>query len=112
MDGWKGRNSNLYKKGEILEARDMALQEICFYQKCVVLLIPMWVFCCLVKEIGQNIKSDLWWQSSAILTLQNGVEDYLVRLLEDTNLCALHAHWHTIMPKDMHLVCRIYSEWK
>ena len=51
----------------------------------------MWVFCRLVKEIGQGIKSDLHWQSSAIFTLQNGAEDYLVRLLDDMNLCAIYA---------------------
>ena len=30
----------------------------CFYQKSVVLLIPMWVFCHLVKEIAQNLNAD------------------------------------------------------
>ena len=63
------------------------------------------------KEIGQGIKSDLFWKSSAIFTIQNAAEDYLVRLLEDTNLCALHACQQTIMLKDIHLAYRICGEW-
>ena len=78
---------------------------------CAVLLISMWVFCRLVKEIGQGIESDLHWQSSAILALQNGAEDYLMRLLDNTNLCAIHAHWQTIMSKDIQLAHRICGEW-
>ena len=42
-------------------------------------------------------------QSSVILALQESVEAYLVGLLEDSNLCAIHAKRVTIMPKDMQL---------
>ena len=35
------------------------LQEIRFYQKSTVLLIPVRVFCHLVREIGQNIKANI-----------------------------------------------------
>ena len=65
----------------------------------------------LVKEIAQGIMSDLCWKSSTIFALQNGTEDYLVRLLDDMNLCAIHEGWQTIMPKDIQLAHRIHGEW-
>ena len=80
-----------------------ALQEIRFYQKSTVLLIPMKVFCHLVREIGQSIKANIRWQSTAIFPLQNGTKDYMVRLFNDANLCAVHAWRQTIMPQDIHL---------
>jgi len=40
----------------------------------------------LVREIAQDFKSDLRFQSSAIGALQESVEAYLVSLFEDTNL--------------------------
>ena len=58
-----------------------------------------------------HIKLNLCWQSSAIFTLQNGAEDYLVRLLDDTNLGAIHACQQTFMLKDIQLSCRIHGEW-
>lgn len=50
----------------------------------------------LVREIAQDFKSDLRFQSSAIGALQESVEAYLVSLFEDTNLCAIHAKRVTI----------------
>jgi Histones H3 and H4 len=49
-----------------------------------------------VREIAQDFKSDLRFQSSAIGALQESVESYLVSLFEDTNLCAIHAKRVTI----------------
>ena len=39
-----------------------------------------------------------------------GLEAYLVGLLEDSNLCTIHAKRVTIMPKDIQLACRIRGE--
>ena len=55
----------------------------------------------LVREIASDHKSDLRFQQSAILALQEATEAYMVGLFEDTNLCAIHAKRVTIMPKDM-----------
>lgn len=41
------------------------------------------------------------------MALQEATEDFLVHLLEDCNLCAIHAKRVTIMPKDMQLARRI-----
>ena len=57
----------------------------------------------LVREIAQVHNPYLQFQSGAILALQESVEAYLVGLLEDSNLCAIHAKRVTIMPKDMQL---------
>ena len=43
------------------------------------------------------------FQVHAILILQEAAEVYLVGLLEDANLCAIHAKHITIMPKDIQL---------
>ena len=50
------------------------------------------------------------WSKSAILILQEALEDYAVHLFEDTNLCAIFAKRQTIMPKDMQLLRRIRGE--
>ncbi|XP_006877418.1 PREDICTED: histone H3.3-like [Chrysochloris asiatica] len=64
----------------------------------------------LVREIAQDFKTDLCFQSAAIRALQEASEAYLVGLFEDTNLCAIHAKWVTIMPKDIQLAHRIRGE--
>jgi histone H3 len=63
-----------------------------------------------VRERAQIYKSDLRFQSSALLALQEAAEAYLVGLFEDTNLCAIHAKRVTITPKDMKLARRIRGE--
>jgi histone H3 len=63
-----------------------------------------------VREIAGEFKSDLRFQSQAVLALQEASEAYLVGLFEDTNLCAIHAKRVTIMPKDMQLSRRIRGE--
>ena len=60
--------------------------------------------------MAQEYKSDLRFQSSAVLALQEASESYLVSLFEDTNLCAIHAKRVTIMPKDIQLARRIRGE--
>ena len=55
-----------------------------------------------VREIAQDFKSDLRFQSSAIGALQESVESYLVSLFEDTNLCAIHAKRVTIQSVRCH----------
>ncbi|MFS8011872.1 putative transcription factor Hap3/NF-YB family [Helianthus anomalus] len=80
------------------------------YQKSTELLIRKLPFQRLVREIAQDFKTDLRFQSSAVAALQEAAEAYLVGLFEDTNLCAIHAKRVTIMPKDMQLARRIRGE--
>ena len=87
-----------------------ALQDIRHFQKTTVLLIWKLPFQRLVREIAQDFKTDLWFQSAAILCLQEVAEAYLVRLFDNANLCAIHAKRVTIMPKDILLARRIRGE--
>jgi len=106
----------------------VALREIRRYQKSTELLIRKLPFQRLVREIAQDFKTDLRFQSAAIGALQVNLfkettcfvaslpffqeasEAYLVGLFEDTNLCAIHAKRVTIMPKDIQLARRIRGE--
>ena len=91
-------------------AGTVALQDICHFQKTSVLLIQKLPFQRLVREIAQDYKTDLRFQSAAVLCLQEAAEAYLVRLFDDANLCAIHARRVTIMPKDIMLARRIRGE--
>ncbi|CCG81739.1 Histone H3 [Taphrina deformans PYCC 5710] len=93
-----------YKPGTV------ALREIRRYQKSTELLIRKLPFQRLVREIAQDFKTDLRFQSSAIGALQEAVEAYLVSLFEDTNLCSIHGRRVTIQPKDMQLARRLRGE--
>ena len=85
----------------------VALREIRRYQKSTELLICKLPFNRLVREITQDIKTDLCFQREAVAALQEAAEAYLVGLFEDTNLCAIHGRCITIMPKDIQLAHRI-----
>ena len=73
------------------QAGTVALQDIRHFQKSSALLIRKLPFQRLVREIAQDYKTDLRFQSAAILCLQEAAEAYLVRLFDDANLCAIHA---------------------
>ena len=88
----------------------VALKDIRHYQGSTALLIRKLPFQWVVREITQDIKTGLRFQSAALLCLQEATEAYLVSLLEDSNLCAIHARRVTIMPKDIQLARRIRGE--
>ena len=100
----------LTRVGRPCAAASPPRSEIRKYQKSTELLIRKLPFQRLVREIAQDFKTDLRFQSSAILALQEASEAYLVGLFEDTNLCAIHAKRVTIMPKDIQLARRIRGE--
>ena len=91
-------------------AGTVALKDIHHYQGSTALLIRKLPFQRVVREIAKDIKTDLRFQSAAILCLQEATEAYLVGLLEDANLCAIQARRVTIMPKDIQLARRIRGE--
>ena len=80
-----------------------ALKEIRKYQSGTKLLIRRLPFQRVIKEIEQGMRADLWLQSTAMMALQEAGETFLVGLLEQSNLCGLHAKRVTIMPKDIQL---------
>jgi len=88
----------------------VALREIRKYQRSTETLIPRIAFQRLVREVTQDRKADLKFQSSALLALQEGAEAYLVSLFNDSNLCAIHRKRITVTPFDMQLARRIRGE--
>ena len=64
----------------------------------------------LVREIADDFKTALRFEGVTLLALQEAAEAYLVALLEDSNLCAIHARHVTIMPKDIQTARRLRGE--
>ena len=98
------------KKAHRFRPGTVALREIRKYQKSTELLIKKVPFQRLVREVAQDIKTDVRFQSHAIMAIQEASEAYLTSLFEDSNLCAIHAKRVTIMPKDIQLARRIRGE--
>ncbi|KAF5339482.1 hypothetical protein D9758_015313 [Tetrapyrgos nigripes] len=98
------------KKPHRFRPGTVALREIRRYQKSSELLIRKLPFQRLVREIAQDFKTDLRFQSSAVIALQEAAEAYVVSLFEDTNLAAIHAKRVTIQPKDLALARRLRGE--
>lgn len=88
----------------------VALREIRKYQKGTDLLLRKAPFQRLVRELASNYKEGLRFQSSAVAAIQEATESYVVSLLSDTNLCAVHAKRVTIMPRDVQLARRLRGE--
>ena len=90
----------------------VALRKIRFYQKqSSCLHIGMLPFQRLIREIAQNYVSwPIRFSKEAMTLLQYAAEHYLVKLLEDTNLNAIHAKRQKIEPKDIQLARRIRGE--
>lgn len=98
------------KKHRRYRAGTIALREIRKYQKTTDLLIRKISFARLVREITQDYKTDLRYQSTAMLALQEASEAFLVSYFEDANACAIHAKRVTIMPRDIKLARRIRGD--
>lgn len=64
----------------------------------------------LAKEVGQDFKENLMWSPAAIRALDEALELYLVNLLADANLCALHRGSACVTPKDLQFARRLRGE--
>ena len=100
----KGMKPHRYRPGTV------ALREIRKYQKSTELLLRKLPFQRLVREVAQEIKLELRFQSSSLLALQEACEAHLIGLFEDSQLCAVHAKRVTIMVRDIQLARRIRGE--
>ena len=103
------RDEKLEKQRKVQKGMQ-ALKEIPRYQKGADLLIRRVPFQRLVREIIQKWSEGLKLQSSAVLVLQEAGEAFLVGLMEQANLCTIHAKRVTIMPRDIQLACRIWGD--
>lgn len=108
--GKKGLTKPKEKKAHRFRPGTVALREIRRYQKSTELLIRKLPFQRLVREIAQDFKTELRFQASAIMALQEASESYLIGIFEDTNLCAIHAKRVTIQPKDMLLTRQLRGD--
>eukprot|EP00804_Cyclotella_cryptica_P013287 CCRYP_018645-RA/>CCRYP_018645-RA protein AED:0.08 eAED:0.07 QI:0/-1/0/1/-1/0/1/0/134 len=81
----------------------VALREIRKYQKSTDLLIRKLPFQRFLREVTQDFRGDMRYTATSLAASQEASEAYLIGLMEDTNLCAIHARRVTIMPKDMQL---------
>lgn len=103
---WKQRS----EEGVPLPPGTVALREIRRFQKGTELLLRKLPFQRLVREVASAAKDSLRFQSAAVLAIQEASEAYVVSLLADTNLCAIHTRRVTIMPRDIHLARRLRGE--
>ena len=65
------------------------------------------------EELSDKAKQECFvprWTVGAVDALHEGAEDYLITLLEDANLLAIHTRHITIQPRDIQLARRIHGD--
>lgn len=95
------------KKTSRPKKRIQVLKEIKFFQNSTDMLTSKLPFSRLIRNTVRNISKDyasIRFTRTAILAFQEAFEAYIVSLLEDSNLCALHAKRVTLYEKDIELV--------
>ncbi|ELR05487.1 hypothetical protein GMDG_07409 [Pseudogymnoascus destructans 20631-21] len=100
-------NNHAQKATRHTKSGTKALRDIRRQQLDTSLIIPKLPFQHLVREIAEDFKSNLCFQQSAILALQEAAECFLIREFEMTNLLAIHAKRVTIQA--MILVRRLWD---
>lgn len=83
------------------------LQEIRKCQMSTEPLVPQRPFQRIVREISEQLLPGCRYQSSAIKCLQEASEACISQVMENANLCAVHAGRVTIQVKDIKLACRM-----
>ena len=63
----------------------------------------------LTRAEGEKAFCSLW-AKGAVDALHEASESYLVGMMEDANLLAIHAKRYTIQPRDIHLAHRIHGD--
>jgi len=98
------------KKAHRFRPGTVAIREIRRYQRSDELIFPILAFDRLVREVAQDYKTNLRFGKGAFRAIHLFTEYYVVSLLQDTQLAALHARRFTIMPKDIQIARRIRKE--
>ena len=91
------------KEGGKTKGGMKALREIRKYQSTGELLVRRLLFQRLIQEVAQGVRADLKFQGMVNKALQEAGEPFLVDILEQANLCAVHVQHVTVMPKDIQL---------
>ena len=105
-----GSGSSGVKKSFRWRPGTVALRQVKKLQKSTELLIAKAPFSRPVREIADSQKVGLRFQSSAVAAIQEATEAFVVSLLSDANLTALHANRVTALPRDLQLVRRLRGE--
>ncbi|KAF4362748.1 hypothetical protein F8388_022405 [Cannabis sativa] len=88
----------------------VALREIRKYQKSTELLIRKLPFQRLVREIAQDFKTDLRFQSSAVSALQEAAEAYLIGGVKLSNWLSSHTNLVKLTLKQLHCLKHLELE--
>ena len=105
-----GNSKSGMKKSYRWKPGTVALRQVKKLQKSTELLIAKAPFSRLVREVAESGKAGLRFQSSAVAAIQEATEAFVVSLLSDANLTALHANRVTALPRDLQLVRRLRGE--
>jgi histone H3 len=105
-----GSGSTGMKKSFRWRPGTVALREVRRLQKSTELLVAKAPFSRLVREIAETHKAGLRFQSTAVAAIQEATEAFVISLLSDANLTALHANRVTALPRDLQLVRRLRGE--
>lgn len=87
----------------------VALRQIRKYQKTGEMLVPKACFERLVREIGQDYKTDLRFQGTALDALHEAAETYLVEILRIGGRLAIHSGRVTLFKKDVTAAKNMYT---
>jgi histone H3/H4 len=98
------------KRADRLRPGTAALREIRRAQKSTALLIPKTNFSRVAREIGEELKPGTRWTANGLEALQEAAEDYLVKLMEDANVSAIHRNSVTISSRDIRHVRLLRKE--
>jgi histone H3 len=103
------------KAGGVKKARKwhpgtVALRQIRKLQKGTELLMRKAPFQRLVRAAANKHKTGLRFAAAALAAVQEATESYVISILGDANLSALHAKRVTAMPSDLHLARRLRGE--
>ena len=59
---------------------------------------------------GKSNPCPLHWQKKVVDALHEGAESFMVGIMENANLLAIHAWWVTVQPRDIQLARRIRGD--
>ena len=88
-----------------------AIREIIYHQKhSECLNIPRKTFSKVVRFIADDFLKNLRFSKNGLLLLQYALENYIIELLRDANLCTIHAGRIGVLPKDISIARRIRKD--
>ena len=107
----KRRSGSSQKPKEMKKRRfhpgTVALREIKRYQKSEKAMTARLPFQRRVRNLLKELDPEIRLKASTLEAMRDATEAYLVGLLEDSNLCAIHAKRQTVQKKDINLADKI-----